>query len=260
VGFFLGGFLLHVAGYKPALWIMAGALAVVWAGSWVSLPPDLGRAKSKVKFTQLLSKSREINLLSAARLFLFGARDIWFVVGVPVFLRGNLGWSFSEVGSFMALWVIGYGIVQSGAPLLFRGRMPAGPTAASLAWLLSGVTALIPLGLSTGLAAEPVILTGLALFGIVFAINSAVHSYLVLDYTDGDKVALNVGFYYMANAGGRLVGCLLSGVLYQMFGLPGCLWGACAFVILAALISLRLPQRVLHPGLLAAATVKVDGD
>jgi MFS family permease len=260
VGFFLGGFLLHVAGYKPALWIMAGALLLVWLVSWLSLPPGLGRAKSKVKFAQLFSKTREINLLSAARLFLFGARDIWFVVGVPVFLRGNLGWSFSEVGTFMALWVIGYGIVQSSAPLMFRGRMPAGGTAASLAFALSAVTAFIPLGLLTGLAAQPVIIGGLAIFGVVFAINSAVHSYLVLDYADCDKVALNVGFYYMANAGGRLVGCLLSGVLYQVFGLLGCLWGAFGFVIIAGLFSLRLPHRILHPGLLAGVGVKPDAE
>lgn len=260
-GFFLGGFLLHVAGYKGALWIMAGALLLVWLGSWLSLPPEMGRAKSKVKFSQLFSKTREINVLSAARLFLFGARDIWFVVGVPVFLRGVLGWSFSEVGTFMALWVFGYGIVQSSAPAVFRGKVPAGNTAAALAFALSLLAAAIPLALTFGVAPKVAIIGGLALFGIVFALNSAVHSYLVLDYTDGDKVALNVGFYYMANAGGRLVGCLLSGLLYQYTGLAGCLWGAFAFALVAALITLKLPHHALHPDLLAGAGVKAsDGD
>ena len=256
-GFFVGGFLLHVAGYQGALWIMAGALLLVWLGSWLSLPEEMGRAKNKVKFNELFSKTREINVLSAARLFLFGARDIWFVVGVPIFLRGTLGWSFSQVGTFMALWVVGYGVVQSSAPAVFRGRAPAGNTAATLAFVLSVLTAAIPLVLASGLDPEVTIVGGLALFGIVFALNSAVHSYLVLDYTDGDKVALNVGFYYMANAGGRLIGCLLSGVLYQVAGLNGCLWGAFAFAFVAALISLRLPHRALHPEMLVKAG---DGD
>ena len=259
-GFFLGGFLLHVVGYKGALWAMAAAMLAVWLSSWLSLPREIGRAKSKVGFRDLFSKTREINVLSAARLFLFGARDIWFVVGVPIFLRGTLGWSFSEVGTFMALWVIGYGLVQSSAPTAFRGRCPAGGTAAMLAFGLAVVTAMIPLGLSAGVPAQGMIIGGLAVFGVVFALNSAVHSYLVLDYTDGDKVALNVGFYYMANAGGRLLGCLLSGILYQLAGVHGCLWGAFVFVTLAALISLKLPKRALHPELLATAGVRADGE
>jgi predicted MFS family arabinose efflux permease len=259
-GFFVGGFLLSVSGYAGALWIMAGALLVVWLGSWMSLPAELGKAKTKVRFNQLFSKNREINVLSAARLFLFGARDIWFVVGVPIFLSGTLGWSFSEVGTFMALWVIGYGLVQSIAPAFFRGRAPAGNTAATLAFALSAVAAAIPLLLHTGLTPRTAIIGGLAVFGFLFALNSAVHSYLVLDYTDGDKVALNVGFYYMANAGGRLVGCLLSGVLYQMAGLGGCLWGTFAFALVAALIALKLPREALHADRLALATVIAVGD
>lgn len=260
VGFFLGGVLLSVAGYKGALWLMAGGLLVVWLGSWLSLPPHIGRAKGTVKFSQLFSKTREINVLSAARLFLFGARDIWFVVGVPIFLRGTLGWSFSHVGTFMALWVIGYGLVQSAAPAAFRGKSPSGRTAAVLAFMLSGVAAAIPLGLMAGWPPEVVIVGGLALFGVVFAFNSAVHSYLVLDYTDGDKVALNVGFYYMANAGGRLVGCLLSGLLFQWGGLYACLWGTLVFSVLAAVIALGLPRRPVHPELLAAAEVRTSGE
>ena len=260
VGFFLGGLLLHVAGFEGALWTMAGALLLVWLGSWASLPAEMGRAKTKVGFSQLFSKTREINVLSAARLFLFGARDIWFVVGVPIFLSGTLGWSFSQVGTFMALWVIGYGVVQSVAPVVFRGKAPGGAAATALAFVLAVVAAAIPFALEMGLSAQGVIIGGLALFGIVFALNSAVHSYLILDYTDGDKVALNVGFYYMANAGGRLAGCLLSGVLFQSAGLPGCLWGAFAFSVIAAVITSRLPHRAIHPERLVHAGVKAEGD
>lgn len=249
VGFFLGGFLLHAAGYAGALLVMAGALALVWVATWRALPPDLGRMKAKVGFRQLFAKTRAINVLSAARFFLFGARDIWFVVGVPVFLRGALGWSFAEVGAFMALWVIGYGLVQSGAPLLLRGRAPGGGVAAGSAFVLAAVAGLIPAGLAAGWPAGPVVVGGLAVFGVVFAFNSAVHSYLILDYTEGDKIALNVGFYYMANAGGRLVGCLLSGLLFQAAGLVGCLWGTFAFALAAAVLALGLPRHAVHPGL-----------
>lgn len=260
-GFFVGGFLLNTAGFAGASWIMAGALLVVWGGSWFSLPADMGRSKKKAAFSELFSKTREINVLSAARLFLFGARDIWFVVGVPIFLRGTLGWSFSQVGSFMALWVIGYGIVQSASPAILRGKAPGGGTAAAMAFALAAVAAAVPIGFSLGVSPQWTLIGGLAVFGVLFAINSAVHSYLILDYTDGDKVALNVGFYYMANAGGRLVGCLLSGLLYQYAGLAGCLWGAFVFASAAAVIALWLPRTAIHPEALAAAAgLKIEGD
>lgn len=242
VGFFLGAFLLAVAGFAGALMIMAGALAAIWIGASFALPAAMGKAKAKAGFKELFSRNRDINVLCIARFFLFGARDIWFVVGVPVFLRGVLGWSFSEVGAFMACWVIGYGIIQGAAPAILRGRTPAGGTTAISAFALAAVTAAIPLGLAAGVEPGPWIVGGLTVFGAVFALNSAVHSYLILDYSDGDKVALNVGFYYMANAGGRLVGCLLSGVLYQVAGLNGCLWGATLFAAAAAITALALPR------------------
>ena len=261
VGFFLGAFLLAVAGFTGALLIMAGVLAAIWIGASLALPSAMGKAKAKAGFKELFSRNRDINVLCIARFFLFGARDIWFVVGVPVFLRGGLGWSFSQVGAFMAFWVIGYGVIQGAAPLILRGGAPAGGTAAGIAFGLAVVAAAIPLGLAAELPADAVIVGGLAIFGAVFALNSAVHSYLILDYTDGDKVALNVGFYYMANAGGRLVGCLLSGVLYQIAGLSGCLWGAFAFAAVAAVIALKLPREALHAEMLAHASVKAgDAD
>ena len=245
-GFFLGGVLLAWLGFRGALFAMAAALALVLVASVLSLPPELGQAKNKVKFSQLLSKSRNINLLSAARLFLFGSRDVWFVVALPVFLSASLGWSHAEVGGFLALWVIGYGGVQALVPKLLNrglaGGAPQGGTASLGAFALAVLTALIALGVQAGLSPWLTVVAGLALFGLIFAVNSAVHSYLILAYTDRDEVALNVGFYYMANAAGRLVGTLLSGVVYQLAGLTGCLWVSMALVLAAAGLSLLLPR------------------
>jgi predicted MFS family arabinose efflux permease len=245
-GFFLGGLLLTGLGFKLSLWAMAGALLVILLGSTASLPRELGKAKTKNKLAMLFSKEPAINRLSAARFFLFGARDIWFVVAVPVFLSASLGWSFTRVGSFLALWVIGYGAIQSIAPSVIGrftgGRAPAAGAAQALAFLLAATMGLVLLGLSLGYPWEIVVLGGLGLFGVVFALNSSVHSYLVLAYSDGDRVALDVGFYYMANAGGRLVGTLLSGILFQAAGLAGCLWASFAFAAATGAISLLLPK------------------
>jgi predicted MFS family arabinose efflux permease len=245
VGFFLGSLLLAVFGYVNALLIMAvGLMAVLVSGLW--LPSGMGKVKAKVKFSQLFSKTREINILSAARFFLFGARDVWFVVGLPVFLYSVLNWSFEQVGGFLAIWVIGYGIVQSLAPTLLRrfgsGRPPQASTIRFWTGLLTAIPASIAIGLQLGRPPGQTIVVGLMVFGVVFAFNSAVHSYLVLAYTEDDKVALNVGFYYMANSGGRLVGTVLSGLIFQMYGLVGCLWTSAVFVLLAELITLKLPN------------------
>jgi hypothetical protein len=165
---------------------------------------------------------------------------------VPVFLASGLGWGFTQVGSFLALWVIGYGVVQASAPTVLArvsgGRLPGGGAVVVLGMLLAAATALVPLGLQAGVPATTVVLGGLGLFGVVFAITSSLHSYLILAYADADSVATDVGFYYMANAGGRLVGTLLSGLLFQLGGLAGCLWGSVAFALAATAISLRLPR------------------
>lgn len=245
IGFFLGGLLLSVFGYANALVLMAAGLSIVLLSSrW--LPSGMGKIKAKVKFRQLFSKSPEINILSAARFFLFGARDVWFVVGLPVFLYSVLNWSFEQVGGFLAVWVIGYGIVQSLAPMLLSrfgsGRPPGAGTISFWTGFLIAIPAAIALALQTGLPAAQTIIIGLMIFGIVFAFNSAVHSYLVLAYTEDDKVALNVGFYYMANSGGRLAGTVLSGLIFQLYGLVGCLWVSTVFVLLAELVTLRLPN------------------
>ncbi|MGD1712570.1 organoarsenical effux MFS transporter ArsJ [Dapis sp. BLCC M172] len=245
VGFFVGSALLTLFGFVNALWIMAGGLFLIMF-TGLMLPKGMGKIKQKVKFKQLFSKSQEINILSAARFFLFGSRDVWFVVGLPVFLQSVLGWSFYQVGGFMACWVIGYGIIQSLAPTLIKkfgsGEPPQSKTIQFWTFTLTAVPCAIALALQFGLPANLVIVGGLMLFGVVFAFNSAVHSYLVLAFTDDDKVALNVGFYYMANSGGRLAGTVLSGLVYQIFGLVGCLWVSMLFVFAAALVSLKLPD------------------
>ena len=241
VGFFLGGVLLAVLGFQGALLAMAAVLALIWAGSLILLKKDLGRAKAKPKFRDILSKSRAINVLSAARMFLFGARDVWFVVALPVYLSSVFGWDFWTVGGFLATWVIGYGIVQSLAPNLTgkkRGQVPDGRAACLWALALAGLPAIIALGLSH----QAVLLGGLMVFGALFAVNSSLHSYLIVAYAKEDGVSLDVGFYYMSNALGRLAGTVLSGWVYQAHGLGACLWLSSAFVVLAALVSLALPR------------------
>ena len=248
VGFFLGGLLLTVMNFQTAMLALA---AFVFGALLVTVPfmrGNLGRADGKAKFRHMFSNNRAVNFLAAARIFLFASRDVWFVVGLPVYLRTVLEWSFWEVGTFMAVWVIGYGIVQALAPKLINSRSsehgePNGRLAAQLAFALALFPAAIALALAADFDPTAVLVTGLILFGIVFALNSAVHSYLILAYADGDKVAMNVGFYYMANAGGRLLGTVLSGLLYQWQGLEACLWASVGFVLIAGLISLLLPAR-----------------
>jgi predicted MFS family arabinose efflux permease len=245
-GFFLGAALLDGVGFRATLWMLAGALAAVLIVTVVLLPKGVGRLAGKPKFRQVFSNRAEINWLSGARFFLFGARDVWFVVGLPVYLYSVLGWSFTEVGSFFALWIIGYGLVQGAAPKLVRtshdGAGPGGRSALLWVLLLAFVPAAIAVAMAQEWPQELVIVVGLMVFAAVFAINSAVHSYLILAYSDFDRVAMNVGFYYMANAGGRLAGTVLSGWIYQVHGLQGCLWWSVGFLAAAALVSLMLPE------------------
>lgn len=245
IGFFLGGALLTSIGFKPAVAAMAIMLALVWTCSLVVLKRDLGRARHKPKFRDIFSKSRAINLLSAARLFLFGARDVWFVVALPVFLADSLGWDFWKVGGFLAAWIIGYGIVQSVAPYFTGkrdGRVPDGRSAFAWATVLAIVPAVMAMQLAGEGSAQTVLIVGLLAFGVLFAINSSLHSYLIVSYASEDGVSLDVGFYYMANALGRLLGTVLSGWVFQVAGLGACLTISAVFVAAAALISLALPR------------------
>ncbi|NDC34604.1 MAG: MFS transporter [Synechococcaceae bacterium WB9_2_112] len=245
VGFFLGGVLLTTLGFNSAVGAMAAGLALAFAGTLV-LPAEIGRMKEKPAFRALFSKSTGINVLSLARFFLFGARDVWFVVALPVFLESTLGWRFWEVGGFMGLWVIGYGLVQGAAPALRRAWGRSAPPDVSAVQFWSAVLTAIPALLAMALlrnAAHPgvVVVSGLAAFGVVFAMNSSIHSYMVLAYSEREAVSLNVGFYYMANAAGRLLGTLLSGAVFLWGGLVACLWISTLLVGLAWLVGTRLP-------------------
>ncbi len=246
LGFFLGALLLTHLGFRLALWSMAGALGITLLAALVFIRRDMGKTKGKAKFAHLLSKSREINVLSAARFFLFGSRDVWFVVGLPIFLYDVLGWTFNQVGGFLAVWVIGYGFVQVAAPKMIRGEIGVRTGAqAARGWcaILAIIPVFITVSVQTDTYAPIAVVAGLILFGAVFAVNSSLHSYLILAFSDSDQVALNVGFYYMANAVGRLVGTLLSGLLYLQFGLAGCLWTSAGMLMVAAGLTFLLPVR-----------------
>ena len=247
VGFFLGGLLLTLFGFQTAALVLAALVLLALIATSSLMHGHLGRPDKSAKFKQMFSNNHAVNILAAARILLFAARDVWFVVGLPFFLYSELGWSFWAVGTLLAVWVIGYGAVQAAAPRFVRRRRhgPDGePDGRTAVWLALGV-ALCPAAmagaLNAGLDPTVVIIAGLIPFGVGFAMNSAVHSYLILAYADNDRVAMNVGFYYMANAIGRLAGTILSGLLYQWHGLTACLWVSAAFLLAAGLLSLLLP-------------------
>jgi predicted MFS family arabinose efflux permease len=245
IGFFLGGLLLEVLGFRGALWAMSGLLAVVLLGVLLSLPPMMGRKKASRSVRELFAKSPGINVLAAARVVLFGARDVWFVVGVPVFLY-SAGWTFTMVGTFLAVWTIAYGLVQALAPQIVRRSTDGLSREVPAARRWSAALAVIPSALAAAVWLEApnlewVVVGGLGLFGFAFAVNSSVHSYLVLAYAGSEKAAEDVGFYYAANALGRFIGTLLSGLLYQWGGLLYALVGSAVMLVLCWLVTLALP-------------------
>ena len=245
IGFFLGGLLLETLGFRGALWAMAGLLALVLVGVVASLPPMMGKKKASKSVRELFAKNPGINALAAARVVLFGARDVWFLVGVPVFLY-SAGWTFTMVGTFLAVWTIAYGLVQALAPHIVRRSADGLSREVPAARLWSALLALIPAALAVAVwlqapNLEWVVVCGLGLFGFAFAVNSSVHSYLVLAYAGSEKAAEDVGFYYAANALGRFIGTLLSGLLYQWGGLFYALVGSAVMLLLCWLATLALP-------------------
>ncbi|MCV9934843.1 organoarsenical effux MFS transporter ArsJ [Boseaceae bacterium BT-24-1] len=248
IGFFLGGLLLELLGFRGALWAMAAVLGLILIGVVSSLPPMLGKAKASKTARELFGKNRGVNLLALARVVLFGARDVWFVVGVPIFLYAA-GWTFTMVGSFVALWTIGYGLVQAAAPALVRRSRDGLTQEVRAARLWSFGLAVIPaaiaaiLASNSGLRPDVILVIGLGLFGFAFAVNSSVHSYLILAYAGSEKAAEDVGFYYAANALGRFAGTLLSGLLYQWGGIYACLIGSCLMLVACFIATLALPGR-----------------
>jgi predicted MFS family arabinose efflux permease len=246
IGFFFGGLLLETAGFRNALWLMAGFLAVILVAGMLSLPTQLGKAKASKSVSELFAKSSGVNLLAAARIFMFGARDVWFVLGLPVFLYAA-GWRFLEVSAFLALWTIAYGGVQALAPALVT-RSPDGlsrevPAARLWGLLLAAIPVVLAIAMQMPGLWRPdlIVVAGLALFGLPFAVNSSLHSYLILAYAGSAKAAEDVGFYYAANAAGRLLGIILSGLLYQMGGMVACLVGSAVMLTISWLITFLLP-------------------
>ena len=248
-GFFAGGLLLQLVGFTPAVWLMAAMLAAVLIGVLASLPRELGKAKASKNFAELFAKSRAINLLAAARIFLFGSRDVWFVVGLPVFLYAQ-GWKYMEVAGFVASWTIGYGLVQGVAPSVLRRSVDGLTREIPEARLWGAILTAIPIALALLLQAHlPVspgllVVIGLGIFGFAFAVISSLHSYLILAYAGSKKAAEDVGFYYAANAAGRLIGILLSGALYQLGGMVACLLGSAAMLAACWMITFFLPARL----------------
>ncbi|MBY6048581.1 organoarsenical effux MFS transporter ArsJ [Vannielia litorea] len=256
LGFLLGSALLAIVGFTGAVLAMAVVLAAILAAIVVLMPSGLPTGRKGAKFSEVFSKSANVNWLSAARVFLFGARDVWFVVGIPIYFyavlsdgteAGNRA-AFFMIGTFMALWVILYGAVQAAAPRLLRAasRDEADLVRAARSW--AGALTLVPAALAAAVLAAPgpqlwltgTLVAGLLAFGAIFAVNSSLHSYLILAFTKSERVTMDVGFYYMANAGGRLLGTVLSGLTYQIGGLALVLGTAAAMVALAALLSGRL--------------------
>jgi MFS family permease len=267
LGFFLGAALLALAGFDTAVWSMAGVLAVILIAVILFLPAGLpGRMKSQEAWGGWRSRDPRVNRLSLARMFLFGARDVWFVVGVPVYFQSVLSDGTAEgrreafflIGSFLALWIISYGAVQAFAPRLIGGKGQAEAETSRKAILWAGLLVPIPFVLAGAawLAGEPspwltaTLIGGLLVFGFVFAVNSSIHSYLILAFGSAERITRDVGFYYMANAAGRLIGTLLSGLSYQIGGLPLCLATAGLMALASWLAARRLrPEaRVSWPG------------
>ena len=243
LGFFLGGFLMATFGFSNSLFALMALLTVTLLLSLIFLQPQT--TTFKPKFSETLSKSRDINLLSAARFFLFGSRDIWFVVALPVFLQSQLQWSHLQVGSFMACWIIGYGLIQALTPKITRNNQLLAPSGTALtSWVakLALIPALIAGGLIYGLDPAIILIIGLFAYGGIFAINSSIHSFLIVAFAQRDSVSTDVGFYYMANAAGRLAGTILSGLVYQQQGLAACLIISSLMVIISTILSAKITR------------------
>ena len=260
LGFLLGATLLGTLGFVWSMLGMAAILVVILLAVLIAMPAGLPKGRKDVKFSEVFSKSANVNWLSAARVFLFGARDVWFVVGIPIYFYAVLSdgttagnrTAFFLIGTFMALWVILYGLIQANAPRILRAKTR--PTdelmkvARGWAWSLAAVPAILT-GIAI-IAGKPQLwltislVAGLLIFGIVFAVNSSLHSYLLLSFTKAERVTMDVGFYYMANAAGRLAGTLLSGLTYQIGGLPLMLGVAAFMVALSAMmVGFLKPER-----------------
>ena len=248
VGFFVGSALLSSCGYRASLLLLASIVAAALLTVLVWLDESIGKSSKSIPNRIWASTYPAVNRLSIARFFLFGSRDIWFVVALPIFLDETLGWSFEGIGAFLAVWVIGYGIIQSGAPSVIRLKGASGVIQISTrlwSFILMLFTILLTLLVANDIAKSATVIVGLLLFGVLFALNSSLHSYLILAFTEDDNdVAVNVGLYYSANAFGRLFGTLLSGLTYLWGGLSAALFTCCVFLAANWLISFSFPKKI----------------
>ena len=230
-GFLLGSLLLTFIGFKSSLFFMAAFLSITLILVLILLKDKLSTTKKDTKFSEVFSKNKNINYLSLGRVFLFGARDTWLVVGLPIFLYSILSDGSTEsnhkaffvIGTFMAGWTVFYGFVQSITPKLVSNKNSTRKQIEFWASALAVIPLfLIPLNFYTQDFLLHITIFVLFVFGFVFAINSSIHSFLILKFTDKNRVTLDVGFYYMSNAFGRLMGTLLSGLSYQYGGFSAC--------------------------------------
>ena len=239
VGFFLGGLLLALFGFQNSLLLMAVTLATVALSTYPLLRGDIGKTRYKAKFSQLFSNNAPLNYLSAARLCLFAGRDVWFVIALPVYLVSQLQWHHQGVGTFLASWIVFYGVIQANAPkilTLLSGKRERNSYQQTGFWsvLLALVTLLLSVAIYLFPYSNSILISGLFIFAAAFAINSSLHSYLIISLARDEGVSMDVGFYYMANAMGRLLGTVLSGVIFQQFGLTACMFIAFIFMLLAS--------------------------
>jgi predicted MFS family arabinose efflux permease len=254
IGFFFGGLLLDVLGFRGALWLMAAIIGVIFLAGMILLPRQLGKAKASKTMREFFAKSRGVNLLAAGRVFMFGAREVWFMVSLPVFLYGA-GWKFLEVGGFLAAWTIAYGLIQAVAPSLVARSADGLSKEVNHARLWAGLLFAVPVLLALMMRdrslwhPDIVLVIGLSIFGLPFAVNSSLHSYLILAYAGSKKAAEDVGFYYAANAAGRLIGILLSGALYQASGIVACLLGSAVMLLICWVTTFFLPHSAERPSL-----------
>jgi len=255
-GFLMGAGLLASVGFLWSIVGMASVLGLILMTLLLFMPTGLPRGRKKAKFSEVFSKSYNVNWLSAARIFLFGARDVWFVVGIPLYFYAELSdgseagnyKAFFLIGTFMSFWIILYGVVQTMVPKLLQADSCSEQelVGATRNWGLILFLVLVTLAVSSFFLQEnpfwltQILVGGLAIFGVVFAVNSSLHSYLILAFTQSERVTMDVGFYYMANAAGRLLGTLLSGWTYQIVGIVGCLTTATLMVGVSVLATIRL--------------------
>lgn len=271
-GFIFGALLTNFLGFEIAVYVLVGIVVVIVPAVVWGIDKDAGKAREFPGFNlKIFKKPWNINVLSLARFFLFGSRDVWFEVAAPLFFRNIIGWTEFEVGLFIGGYVIVYGYFQTATAKIYKAKNKDAkktswrpsclrgvpPVQHIGGWAVACAAEILLLGIvlhflyqeyigqecaaQYGAAIAGVLIVGFYAFGVIFAVNSAIHSYFIGLFSGGDKASMDIGFYYMANAMGRLVGTILSGYVYEVtrdeFGLSICLWVSSLFMALAAVTS-----------------------